>query len=211
MTCPTATPRLTMERASFQPCAFEYGLTGAQISTMRFSAVRRAAVILALPHQEIVGQNRSATSALARGDGSATMSLAPYQWHLYSSTRRNMPQPTSAIDRDNRSRPRPRTFRPSTTTAGLVVASHVVTLRRKSRRMFHTRCGNPAKRKTALAKLRDPLRFLLNCLERRRKILSILANGFGATIRVPSDSTRKNARPKSTPTGPHRATPDQAA
>jgi hypothetical protein len=68
----------------------------------------------------------------------ATMRVAPYHFALYSSIRKKVPHPTSATDRESGPRERPLTFRSSTTMAGLVLASQVVSLCRKSRRRFFT-------------------------------------------------------------------------
>jgi hypothetical protein len=66
------------------------------------------------------------------------MRVAPYHLALYSNIRKKVPHPTSATDRESGPRERPLTFRSSTTMTGLVLASQVVSLCRKSRRRFFT-------------------------------------------------------------------------
>jgi hypothetical protein len=130
----------------------------------------------------------------------ATIRVAPYHFALYSSIRRKVPHPTSATDRESQPRESPRTLKSSTTMTGLVLASRVVCLCRKSRRRFFIFRWSLASLRAAFLLLFEPFCLRESCLERRLRSLSFFASGLGGSILVPSERAAKEERPKSTPT-----------
>ena len=104
------------------------------------------------PHSEHVfdeGKNRS-----------TVWSVRPYQSHLYSSIRRNMPHAASEIARARHLlRTIPLTLRSSTASAWFSATSRVLNLCRKSRRLSAIRAWIVATRLFALKWLREPFFF----------------------------------------------------